>query len=287
MKKLLLLLIIFLVYETSFGQIANIPPVGPSTNLCPKQKIRYTSAANLDGGRCDAIGGWDVINGDIIDNGVGTNNSVWVDVEWDNKPTGSVGNSCGVLNVTINSIVQPSLAETPSVSLCGSSSLVLNANVSSMNNVVGFTWNIVGTGITPTGMINTTLPQLTINYSNWVAGTPFSATVAVGARNSCGFTTPTSPLTTQNPLPGITIPAIARSAWVQLSPGNINDLMAASVNSAIICTTRTLSVSNRPPSANVAWSSSNTAALTIDPVTGFATRVNNFNWRCCCACKVI
>jgi hypothetical protein len=38
-----------------------------------------------------------------------------------------------------------------------------------------------------------------------------------------------------------------------------------------------MAVSNQPANTSLVWSSDNTAALTIDPNTGAATRVNNFN----------
>lgn len=260
---------------------ANTPPTGSSTNLCPKQTYRYTSAAANDGGLCNRFGGWEVENGKITSDGVGSNNSVWADVQWDNVASGKIGNFCGVLTVSINSIAQPTISGSSTVSLCGSGSITLQASVSSTTNITGYIWNIVGTGVSPTGLISTTAPQITINYANWAAGSSLSATVAVGTKNSCGFTTRTTPLVAIDPIPGIPNsgePAIPRSAWVQLSPGNISSLQAPlNFTNTIICSTGTVSVSNQPSGSNLTWESSNTSRLTIDSNTGFATRQNNYN----------
>ena len=223
MKKTVILLLSFvMIAQISFGQFANTPPTGNSSNLCPGVTHRYTSPVNPDGGRCDAIGGWDVTNGKIVANGLNANGSVWAEVKWDNKPTGLIGNMCGVLSVTINSIAQPEIPGNGTILLCGTSSLTISANVSSTANITGYVWDIKGTGVTPTGIVNTTAPQITINYSNWVAGSTQSASVAVGSRNSCGFSTATSPLKDIELLPGVIEKAIPRKAW-HLQKGPVQD----------------------------------------------------------------
>jgi hypothetical protein len=263
-----------LIYATPFCQSYN--PVGSSTNLCPDQIYRYTSPVALDGGRCDRFG-WLADNGDIVTSGLNQNGTVWVDVKWKNIASGRIGNFCGNIPVTINAIAQPTMSGPSTVLLCGTSSITLQAAVSSTTNITGYVWSIAGTGVSPTGLVNTTAPQITINYTNWTAGSTLSATVAVGTRNSCGFTTATSPLTATS-IPGLpTIPAIPRSAWVQLSPGNIDNLQAPlSFSATLICATGTMSVSNQPANTSLVWSSGNTSALTINPTTGAATRVINF-----------
>jgi hypothetical protein len=259
---------------------ANTPPTGSSTNLCPKQTYRYTSAAANDGGLCNRFGGWKVENGKITSDGVGSNNSIWADVQWDNVASGKIGNFCGVLTVSINSIAQPTISGSSTVSLCGSGSITLQASVSSTTNITGYVWNIVGTGVSPTGLISTTAPQITINYANWAAGSSLSATVAVGTKNSCGFTTRTTPLVAIDPIPGIPNsgePAIPRSAWVQLSPGNIDNLLALnSFTPGAVCSSTSLAVVNLPTGSSVQWSSANQAALTINSTSGFAQRQNSF-----------
>jgi Secretion system C-terminal sorting domain len=274
-KNYTCLAVSILIYTLSFGQSYN--PVGPSTNLCPGQIYRYTSPVALDGGRCDRFG-WLADNGDIDSNGLNSNGTVWVDVKWKNITSGRIGNFCGNIPVTINAIAQPTMSGPSTVLLCGTSSITLQAAVSSTANITGYVWSIAGTGVSPTGLVNTTAPQITINYTNWTAGSTLSATVAVGTRKSCGFTTATSPLTATS-IPGLpTIPAIPRSAWVQLSPGNIDNLLAPlSFSSTLICSTSTMSVSNQPANTSLVWSSGNTSALTINPTTGAATRVNNFS----------
>lgn len=259
---------------------ANTPPIGTSTNLCPGQTYRYTSGAANDGGLCNRFGGWIVENGKITSDGVGSNNSVWADVQWDNASSGKVGNFCGVLTVAINSISQPTMSGSSTVSLCGSGSITLQATVSSTTNITGYVWNIVGTGVSPTGLVNTTSPQLTINYNNWTAGSSLSATVAVGTKNSCGFTTRVTPLVAIDPIPGIPgsgVSAIPRSAWVQLSPGNIDNLLVQyNFSPLAICANETMVITNQPANTNISWSSGNTSALSINPSTGATTRLNNF-----------
>jgi Secretion system C-terminal sorting domain len=269
---------------------ANTPPVGTSTNLCPGQTYRYTSGAANDGGLCNRLGGWIVENGKITSDGVGSNSSVWADVQWDNASSGRIGNFCGVLTVSINSISQPTMSGSSTVSLCGTGSITLQAAVASTANIASYVWNITGTGVTPTGFINTTSPQITINYSNWSSGSALSAAVAVGARQSCGFTTRTTPLVAIDPIPGIPnsgVPAIPRSAWVQLSPGNVNDLQAplnfrvllpdGSPSASTICSSGTVGVTNQPSGSNLSWSSANTSQLTINSNSGAVTRQNNYN----------
>ncbi len=274
-KKIFLCLVATMSQLGSFGQFANIPPVGSSTNLCPGQTYRYTSAARSDGGRCDIAAGWGVENGVISNNGVNSDNSVWADVKWQNSLTGKIGNSCGVLIVSINAIAQPTMSGPATVLLCGTSSITLQATVTSTANITGYVWRVSGTGVTPTGLISTTAPQLTINYANWTAGSSLSATVAVGTKNSCGFTTDTSPLVAIND--GIIqVPAIPRSAWVQLSPGNIDDLLVPyNFSPSVICSTGTMTITNQPAGTNVVWSSGNPTALNVGP-TGMATRINNY-----------
>lgn len=283
LKRVLRIALIVISPLTALAQ-ANTPPAGSSSNLCPGQTYRYTSGAANDGGLCNRLGGWIVENGKIIGDGVGANNSVWADVQWDNATNGRIGNFCGVLSVTIAAISQPSIVGPSTILLCGTSSLTISASVASQANVVGYTWNVVGTGVTPTGVVNTTAPQITINYTNWTAGSSLSATVAVAVRHSCGFSTAVSPLTTQNPLPGVTIPAIPRTAWVQLSPGNINSLQAPlnfrvllpdGSQTSAICSSGTFTVTNQPSGSTLAWSSTNTSALTINSSTGAAVRENS------------
>lgn len=278
-KGILLCLFAILIRLLSTAQ-ANTQPVGPSSNLCVDQTFRYTSPVADDGGRCDRLGGWLATNGKIVDSGLNPNGTVWAEVKWANMPSGKIGNFCGVLDVSINAIAQPTVAGPNTILLCGSGTITLQATVASMDNIVGFTWRVTGTGITSTGTFETTAPQLTINFKNWTPSSALSATVAVGARNSCGFNTPVTPLTDQNPLPGVSIPAIPRSAWVQFSPGNINDLLAPlSFSPPLICTSGVMAVSNQPANSNLVWSSSNSSALTVDPITGAAARINNYNGR--------
>jgi Secretion system C-terminal sorting domain len=279
-KGILLCLICILIRFSSSAQ-ANTPPVGSSANLCVGQTYRYTSPTAIDGGTCDRFGGWSATNGKVIQSGLNTNGTVWADVQWANSTSGKIGNFCGVLDVSINAIAQPSVSGPSTILLCGSGSITLQATVASMNNIVGFTWRITGTGISPIGTFETTAPNFTINFTNWSAlSTTLSATVAVGARNTCGFNTPVTPLTDQNPLPGQSIPAIPRSAWVQLSPGNINDLLAPlSFSPSLICTSGVMTVSNQPANSSLVWSSNNPSALTIDPISGAAARINNYNGR--------
>jgi Secretion system C-terminal sorting domain len=258
----------------AFGQ-ANSPPAGTSTNLCPKQTYRYTSPVANDGGSCSRFGGWKVEGGTITADGLNSNNTAWAEVQWDNVPAGKIGNFCGVLTVSINAIAQPKMTGPETVLLCGTSSLTLQATVTSTTNITGYVWLIQGTGVTPTGTVNTTTPQLTLNYTNWVAGSTFSATVAVGTKSSCGFSTPVSPLKTETVV-GITIPAIPRTAWVQLSPGNIDNLKVPfNFSPSVICTAGTMTITNQPTGTSVVWSSGNPSALNIDPA-GIATRLNNF-----------
>jgi hypothetical protein len=274
-RKILIGTFAIMMQLSSFGQ-ANNPPTGTSTNLCPMQTYRYTSPVANDDGRCDRFG-WKVENGNIITDGLNSNGTVWADVQWDNVSSGTIGNFCGALVVSINSIAQPTMSGPSTVLLCGTSSITLQATVSSTANITGYVWDVKGTGVSPTGIITTTAPQLTLNYTNWTAGSSLSATVAVGTKNSCGFTTETSPLVAYND--GIiSIPAIPRSAWVQLSPGNIDDLLVPlQFSPSIICENGTMQITNQPSGANVVWSSSNPSALAVDPLTGTATRLNGFN----------
>ncbi len=275
-KVTLLCLFATMIQLSLFSQSYN--PVGPSTNLCPKQTYRYTSPIANDGGACDRFGGWLIENGKSVANGLNGNGTVWVDVQWDNVSAGRVGNFCGNIPVSINSIAQTKMSGLSTVLLCGTGSLILQATVTPTTNISGYVWLITGTGVSPTGTVNTTAPQLTINFTNWTPTSGLSATVAVGAKSACGFSTDLTPLVTQNPLPGVTIPAIPRTTWVQLSPGNIDNLLAPlSFTTPLICTTGVMAVSNQPANTNLVWSSGNTSALTVDPVTGAATRVNNFN----------
>ncbi len=89
----------------------------------------------------------------------------------------------------------------------------------------GYRW-AVGTGFDKSGIIATTSPSLTLNYTNWGNPTPHSPTVAVGTVNSnCQNTgngtaletliDPTSPSTND----GVGVPAIPRTAWTQFSSG--------------------------------------------------------------------
>lgn len=282
LKLVAIVVVVLMIHVNVFAQ----NPTGASTNLCPRVTYRYTSAAtDVNGGSC-ANFGW-ICNGCVnsdgtpgnspVDSGVNTNGTLWADVKWDNVSSGAVGTICGNLSVTINAIAQPTMSGPSTVLLCGTSSITLQAAVSSTTNITGYVWSIAGTEVSPTGLVNTTTPQITINYTNWTPGSSLSATVAVGTRNSCGFTTATSPLKAIS-IPGLpTIPAIPRSAWVQLSPGNIDNLLAPlSFSPTLICATGTMSVSNQPANTSLVWSSGNTSALTINPTTGAATRVNNF-----------
>jgi hypothetical protein len=289
MKKSLqaILLILWSVIKsaTVFGQ--SLDPTGPVTNLCPSVTYRYESPAQTSGGvACDYPSGWaceGCINPNdgtetVIGYGVYPDGKKWADVKWNNVSSGRIGNFCGILTVSIISTSQPKIAGPSTVLLCGTSSITIQATVTSTTNIIGYVWNVEGTGISPTGSIATTVPQLTVNYSNWIAGSSLSATVAVGAKSSCGFITPVTPLTTLNPLPGVSIPAIPRSAWVQLSPGNINNLMTPlNFTNTIICSSGTVSVTNQPSGSNLTWTSSNTSRVTINSITGLATRQNNYN----------
>ncbi len=274
--KLATLVIVLIIPSNLFAQ----KPTGTSANLCPNTTYRYTSAPkDVNGGACDNLG-W-ICNGcvtpngtpsnSVIASGVNTDGTLWADVKWDNVASGAIGTICGNLSVQINSITQASISGPSTVLLCGTSSITLQASVSSTTNIVGYTWQITGTGVSPTGTVNTSAPQLTINYTNWTAGSSLSATVAVAARSACGFTTHLGPLAD---IAGIS--AIPRSAWVQLSPGNINNLqIPLSFNPPLICTTGTMTVSNQPSNTSLVWSSGNTSGLEVTP-TGAAKRLNNY-----------
>jgi hypothetical protein len=271
-KKILICMVAITMQLSSFGQ-ANNPPVGTSTNLCPKQTYRYTSPVANDGGACNRFG-WRVEGGTITSDGLNSNNTAWAEVQWDNVSGGKIGNFCGVLSVSINSIAQPKMTGPETVLLCGTSTLTLQATVTSTTSITGYVWNIKGTGITPTGIVNTTAPQLTITYTDWAAGSPLSATVAVGSKNSCGFVTDTTPLVAIDDI--IKVPAIPRTAWVQLSPGNIDNLnVPFSFSPSVVCSTGAMNITNQPAGTSVVWSSDNPSVLNVDP-TGIATRINNF-----------
>jgi hypothetical protein len=284
LKYLTVLIVLMSVQQGLLAQ--SYDPTGPISNLCPGVTYRYTSPIANNGGPCDQSGGW-ICTGclnpsnnteTIIGSGMNANGTVWADVKWKNTTSGRIGNFCGNIPVSINAIAQTTMSGPSTVLLCGTGSLTLQATVSSTTNISGYAWLITGTGVSPTGSVNTTVPQLTINFTNWTAASTLSATVAVGAKNACGFNTPLTPLVTQNPLPGVTFPAIPRTTWVQLSPGNIDNLLAPlSFSTPLICTTGVMAVSNQPANTNLVWSSGNTSALTVDPATGAATRVNNFN----------
>jgi Secretion system C-terminal sorting domain len=263
------IIVIVMVQMYSFGQ--SYDPVGPNSNVCPGVALKYTSPAVASSGSpCDQFG-WACSgckNGTIQDQGRNPDGSVWATVIWDNTiAQAGIGNFCGALNVSINAIAQPKMSGLSTVSLCGTGSITLQATVTSTTNITGYVWWVDGTGVSPTGIINTTAPQLTLNYTNWTASSTLSATVSVGSKNSCGFSTDMGPLT-----------AIPRSAWVQLSPGNIDNLKGPfSFSPSVICSTGTMTITNQPAGTNVVWSSGNASALTIDRLTGAAMRVNSFS----------
>lgn|GEM_PF-3395588 len=237
----------------------------------PKQTYRYTTPVDVNGDHCD-LAGWVVQHGDLAAQGTNSDGSVWADVTWDNYPSGLISNVCGALNVTIKSIAQPTMNESPKIIICGTGSVTLHATVSSTTNITGYIWRITGTGITETGTLYTSTPQITLHYFKWIVGSSYSAQVAVGTQNSCGYSTQVTPINSPEPI----IPSIARNVWVQLSVGNIDDLMVPfSISPTSICSTGTMVVANQPAGSTLSWTSGNTAALTVDPVTGFATRINN------------
>jgi hypothetical protein len=270
-----------------FGVLMQLPllaqtPTGQASNLCPRTTVRYTSASSdVNGGSCGTLG-WicsgcvdndGTATSSVIASGVNGNGTFWADVKWGNVASGSIATICGSLNVQIDAISQASIVGPSTVLLCGTSSLTLQASVASQTNVVGFKWQVSGTGVSPTGMIETTDPQITLNFSNWTPSSNLSATVAVAARSACGFNTDLGPLTPVS-IPGLpTIPAIPRSAWVQLSPGNIDNLMnPLNFNPSVICSSATMTITDLPAGTNVAWSSGNSQALTINSSTGFASK---------------
>lgn len=278
--KLETLVVVLMIHVNVFAQ----NPTGASTNLCPRVTYRYTSApTDVNGGSCANLG-WicnGCVNSDgtpgnsVIASGVNTNGTLWADVKWNNVSSGAIGTICGNLSVSINRIAQPTMSGPSTVLLCGTSSITLQASASPTTNIIGYVWSISGSGVSPTGLINTAAPQITINYTNWSAGSTLSATVAVGTRNSCGFNTDISPLQTVN-VGSISIPAIPRSAWIQLSPGNIDNLQVPfNFSPSVICSTAAMNIINQPSGTSVVWSSANPSALNVDP-TGFATRINNF-----------
>lgn len=250
-KLFLLVVMITINASLLFGQ--SYAPSGPSSGLCPGVTYTYTSInstppCNNSGWSCagctDASG---VSRSTPISDGMNPDGSVWAKIIWGNQTQGILGNECGSLTVSINSIAQPTI--TPSTQLlCGSGSIVLQAAVSSQINISSYVWLIVGSGVSPTGSVTTATPQLTLNYSNWNPISGLSATVAVGSKSSCGYNTPLTPL--DNSLPGI--PPIPRSAWVQLSPnpsgpGNVVSV-ASSGSNYEICSGESITLTATPPS---------------------------------------
>jgi hypothetical protein len=272
-QKTILSAIAIVIYLASYGQ-ANYAPSGTSTNLCPKTvTYRYTSRVSTSGVSCIEYG-WGVVNGTILAGGTNIDGTHWADVVWANATTGSIGNFCGVLNVTINGIARPTISGPSTVLLCGTGSITLQATVSTLSNITGYKWSINGTGISPTGIVNTTGPQLTLNYTNWTVSTAYSATVAVGSVfASCGISTDISPLES---FEGIS--AIPRSAWVQLSRGNIDNLIIPyNFSCPAICSNGTISISNQPSGSNLVWSSSDPSKLSVDANNGFLIR-NDYSY---------
>ena len=275
-KAILMIILIIGIPVLSLCQ--SLTPIGQSINLCPGQVYTYTASNGCDAYNWSCLGCKDStdLNGAIKDTGTNPDGTVWAKVKWDNTTTGSIGNYCGTLDVTIKSIAQPSISPSTQL-LCGNGSVTLQASVSSATNITGYVWDIRGTGVTPTGSVTTNVPQLKLNYANWTSGSVLSATVAVGSVSACGYKTAVSPLKDITDL-GITFKAIPRTAWVQLSPGNINNLLVPySFSPTVICSTGTMQIANQPAGTNLNWSSSNPSWLSIDPSTGVATRGNNFS----------
>jgi hypothetical protein len=275
MKKTIMQILAFntisIIQICSFAQ--SYDPVGPSTNVCPGVAIRYTSpGSGSSGAPCDQSG-WACASckdGRVQDQGRNPNGSVWATVIWENTSArAGISNFCGGLNVSINAIAEPFMSGPSTVLLCGTSSIILQASVSSNTNITGYQWWVNGTDVSPTGVISTTGPQLTLNYSNWSASSTQSATVSVGTKNSCGFATEIGPPE-----------AIPRSAWVQLSPGNINNLLVPfNFSPRVICTsTAQMTITNQPSGTTVNWVSSNPQLIRVDnPSTGAVTVNTNFN----------
>jgi hypothetical protein len=271
-----LILILVFVLQTLYGQTPSYDPVGQTTNLCPKKIYRYKApAVSMTGVACNSSGGWictGCVGEKVYAEGVNADGTVWADVKWDNVSVGRIGNYCGNVWVSINSIAQPTLS--PGIqTLCGNNQITLTASVSSPSNISGYVWQIIGTGISPTGIVNTTVPQLTLTYTNWTVTNNYSATVSVGTKSACGFQTEIGPLVSDQ-----FFNAIPRSAWVQLSTGNIDNLKVPyNFTTPTICTSGSLGISNQPAGTNVNWVSANPSALQVnDASTGAVTRLNNY-----------
>jgi hypothetical protein len=267
-----------------YGQTPGYTISGPTSNLCPEVLYKYTAPATSGNIDCNLTQAWlckgcfntdkQVI--DVIDKGVDSNGNMWATVKWANVATGQISNACGTLSVSIASVAQPTI--TPStITLCGNGNIDLAANVASTDNIVGYSWFIKGTGVSPTSTVTTSTPNLKLTYSNWTVSNVNSATVSVGAKHSCGFITHLTPLQNETIL-GITFPAIPRSAWVQLSTGNIDNLKVPyNFTTPTICTSGNLGISNQPTGTNVNWVSANPSALQVnDASTGAVTRLNNY-----------
>ena len=267
-KQILMLTIGIVIHLSLHGQ--SYDPIGPTTNLCPGVTFRYTSPATaLNGGSC-IQNGWSCAgclnpsdgSATPIAYGTDLNGRPYADVKWANTTVGGIGNLCGNLTVSILGNQQPRISANQN-GLCGSGQITFTANNTSTANIGGYSWTIVGSGLSQTGDISTTANTLTLNYSNW---TPSSSTVQVGVgsiNSGCN-----------NYFSGF----LKTGGIMNVVAGNTNNLLVPyTFSPQLICTTNTIQLTNQPAGTTVSWSSGNTSGLTINSSTGAATRVNDFN----------
>jgi hypothetical protein len=97
-----------------------------------------------------------------------------------------------------------------------------------------------------------------------------------------GSSTTTSIDVTPNGLNGGTISVRAHACSIQSAPVTKNVTLVSfnpdllSITPGIVCSSTTLTLANQPAGPSFTWSSGNSNALSVDPSSGFASRVNGY-----------